>query len=163
MVRRLSGTVLDPSGSRGPTMLPGRSVRRSNLDRWASHRLGERDRETTPRHGEPNRHWLAASSSATSGCGSERRPAGETRPPVRTGSESDPANRPQWRSTGERPSAATLIRSLPQNFPRNMRGCQGLPRTRRKTGPRKETLPMTTMVPPDITCASGRGSTYRIR
>lgn len=152
--------VLDPIRSRGPTTLLGRSVRRSKLDRWASHRLGERGRETAPRRGKPNRRWPAASSNATSGCGSEPRPAAETTPPVRTGPESDPANGPQWRPTGGRQSLATLIRSLPQNLRQNMRGRQGLPRTRRKTGPWKETLPMTITVPNGITCAFGRGSTY---
>ena len=146
--------------SRGATWHRGRSTSRSTLDRWASHRLGERGRETAPRRDESNLHWPAVLSNATSGSGSELRPAAETRPLVRSGSESDPANGLQWRPTGERQSLTTLIRSLPQNLPRNMRGCQGLPRTRRKTGPWKETLSMTTTVPNGITCAFGRGSTY---
>jgi hypothetical protein len=150
MVRCVWEAVRDPIRSRGPTTLPDRSVRRSNLDRWASLRRGERDREMARRRGEPTRHWPAASSNATSGYGSEPRPADETRPPVRTGSESDPANGPRWRPAGEWPAGATVIRGLPQKLRRNMRGRNQLPRIRRKTGPRKETLPMTTTVPCDI-------------
>ena len=160
MVRCVGEAVRDPIRSRGPTTLPDRSVRRSNLDRWASLRRGERDREMARRRGEPTRHWPAAWSTATSGYGSEPRPAAETRPPVRTGSGIDPASGSQWRPTGEWQSGATVIRGLPQKLRRNMRGRNQLPRTRRKTGHLKETLPMTTTVPPDITCASGRGSTY---
>lgn len=146
-MRCLSEAVLDPSGSRVATLLRGRSVRRSRLDRWASRRLGERDHETVRKRGESNRHWPAASSNVTSGYGYEPRPADETRSPVRTASGIDPEYEPQWRPTGERLSLATLVRSLPQNLQRNMRGRQGLPTTRRKTGSLKETLPMTTTVP----------------
>ena len=160
MVRRLSGTVLDPIRSRGATWFRGRSTSRSKLDRSASHRHGERDHDFVRRRGESIRSRPAAWSTATSGYGSEPRPAAETRPPVRTGSGIDPASGSQWRPTGEWQSEATVIRGLPQKLRRNMRGRNQLPRTPRKTGQPKETLPMTTTVPPDITCASGRGSTY---
>ncbi len=151
MVRCVGEAVLDPIRSRGPTTLRDRSVRRSKLDRWASHRLGELDHEMAQGRGEPNRHWPAVWSNATSGYGSEPKPAGETTPPVRTGSESDPANGSRRRPAGEWPAGATVFRGLPQKLRRNMKGRNQLPRTRRKSGPRKESLPITTTVPCDIT------------
>lgn len=154
MVRCVGEAVLDPIRSRGPTTLRDRSVRRSKLDRWASHRRGERDHDLARRRGEPTRHWPAALSNATSDYGSELRPAAETKPPVRTASEIDPENGPQWQPTGGRQSRATLIHGLPQKLRRNMRGRNRLPRTRRKTGqsgPFQESLPITTTVPCDIT------------